>query len=169
MKKMFWVFGFIAALAVSAIAHASEIPTPRGEVVLTISGSIGKTNQNGSAVFDMTQLKAMPKKKYMTSTIWTDGTIVFEGVLLKDVLDNVENSGSKIRAVALNDYAADLTVRDATEDGPIIAYQMNGEPMSVRQKGPLWIVFPYDDNPEYRTEATYAKSVWQLTRLHTSD
>jgi hypothetical protein len=48
--------------------------------------------------------------------------------------------------------------------GTIAASEMNGLPMPVRDKGPLWILHPYDAKPEYRTEAIYSKSIWQLSR-----
>ena len=51
------------------------------------------------------------------------------------------------------------------EGGPIIAYMMNGEEMSVRNKGPLWLVYPYDLNHEYRSEVIYSRSIWQLDRI----
>jgi hypothetical protein len=55
------------------------------------------------------------------------------------------------------------------EDAALIAYAMDGKEMSVRYKGPLWIVYPYDSNANYRTEITYARSVWQLDRIDVRD
>ncbi|MGB1266126.1 MAG: oxidoreductase, partial [Nereida ignava] len=52
-------------------------------------------------------------------------------------------------------------------DGPIIAYKQNGSEMSRRRKGPLWIVYPYDDKKSYQTETVYSRSIWQLDRLIT--
>ncbi|CAN0586856.1 unnamed protein product, partial [Ectocarpus sp. 12 AP-2014] len=59
----------------------------------------------------------------------------------------------------------EVPVEDAVEDGPIIAYLSNGKPMSVREKGPLWIVYPYDSDPKFQTEVIYSRSIWQLDRL----
>ena len=47
----------------------------------------------------------------------------------------------------------------------MIAYERNGAVMSVRDKGPLWIVYPYDSNPDYQTEEIYARSIWQLEKI----
>ena len=41
--------------------------------------------------------------------------------------------------------------------------------MSLRDKGPLWIVYPFDSNPSYSTEVTYARSIWQLDRIEVLD
>lgn len=74
-------------------------------------------------------------------------------------------SGDTIRAVALNDYAVSIPTADAVEGGPIVAYARNGEEMSIRDKGPLWIIYPFDDNETYKTEEYYSRSIWQLDRI----
>ena len=40
-----------------------------------------------------------------------------------------------------------------------------GAPMSVRDKGPLWIVYPYDQNTDYQSEVVFSRSIWQLNRI----
>ena len=37
--------------------------------------------------------------------------------------------------------------------------------MSVRDKGPLFVVFNYDSAAELRSERYYNRSIWQLRRL----
>lgn len=37
--------------------------------------------------------------------------------------------------------------------------------MSVRDKGPLWVIYPYDSDPALQSEVTYARSIWQLVRI----
>jgi hypothetical protein len=41
----------------------------------------------------------------------------------------------------------------------------NGASMTVRDKGPLWIIYPYDARRDYRTEIHYSRSVWQLEQI----
>ncbi|RYH00523.1 oxidoreductase, partial [Salipiger sp. IMCC34102] len=77
----------------------------------------------------------------------------------------LEVDGGTLLATAINDYTVEIPVSDAVEGGPIIAYQMDGAEMQVRDKGPLWIVYPYDDTPEYRSEVIYSRSIWQLDRI----
>jgi len=47
----------------------------------------------------------------------------------------------------------------------IVAYKKNDEYMSLRQLGPLWVIFPFDDFPELQTEENRAASIWQLTHM----
>lgn len=84
---------------------------------------------------------------------------------LATLLKAVGADGAMLRASAINDYAVEIPVEDAVEGGPIVAYLLNGEPMSVRDKGPLWIVYPFDSAPEYQTEQVYSRSIWQLDRI----
>jgi hypothetical protein len=89
----------------------------------------------------------------------------FTGVSLATLLETVGATGETLRAVALNDYAVEIPAGDAVAGGPILAYEMDGAAMSVRDKGPLWIVYPYDLSAEYRTEVVYARSIWQLSEV----
>jgi hypothetical protein len=111
----------------------------------------------------------MPAATIRTSTPWTEGLTEFEGVLLDDVLKAVAASGQKIKAAALNDYVADVDVNTAVSAGAILAYRINGAEISVRDKGPLWIMFPFDAKPELKSEPIYSQSVWQLRKMTVLD
>ncbi|SCZ40561.1 molybdopterin-dependent oxidoreductase [Afifella marina] len=139
--------------------------TPTGDVILRISGKINATNVGDEAHFDLDMLKEMPATTFKTSTIWTEGVNSFTGVSLEDLLDAVEAQGGTLRATAINDYAVQLPVSDATSSGPMVAYEMNGRPMSRRGKGPLWIIYPFDQNSRFQSETIYSRSIWQLDRI----
>ena len=157
---------FLAALAMAVAQVASaDLPRPSGEVLLAVSGAITVTNSDGAALLDREMLEAMDPASFTTTTIWTDGTHSFVGVPLTVLLDRLGAEGSLLRATAINDYTVEIPVSDAVEGGPILAYRMDDRPMSVRDKGPLWIVYPYDSAPEYRSEEIYARSIWQLNRI----
>jgi hypothetical protein len=74
-------------------------------------------------------------------------------------------NGDEMSFVALHDYAVTIPLVDAVEGGPILADTMNGVPMSVRDKGPLWVIYPFDANADYQAEHYYARSIWQLHRI----
>lgn len=159
----------VLGLGLAGQAPAQTLPTPEGPVILTVTGSIGCTNRERAAEFDRKMLQAMDPVTLRTSTLWNDGVQTFTGVRLKTLLERVCATGSQIDAWALNDYWAEIPVTDAVEDGPILAYEQNGKALTVRDKGPLWIIYPYDANPDYQTEVIYTRSVWQLVRLELRD
>lgn len=151
-------------LAAPALAEAS-LAQPAGEPILTVSGAIEAKNSGDTATFDLAMLEAMTPVTIETSTIWTDGVQSFTGVSLKDLLEHLGASGTMLAASALNDYTVEIPVSDAVEGGPILAYAMNGKALSVRDKGPLWVIYPYDAKSEYQTEVIYSRSIWQLAKI----
>ncbi|MEQ5868305.1 molybdopterin-dependent oxidoreductase [Sagittula sp. NFXS13] len=158
----------LAAVALAALspgAFAAGLGDPASEVILTVTGEIATTNRDDAAVFDLDMLTSMNTVTYETETIWTDGVQTFTGVLLSDLMDRLGAEGSSLSAMAINDYAVEIPSSDWVETGPIIAYHQNGAPMSVRDKGPLWIIYPYDDNDAYQSEVIYSRSIWQLDRI----
>lgn len=146
-------------------AGAQDLPAPANDVVLTVTGLISKTNSDGDAVFDVAMLQEMDPIQIETTTIWTEGPQVFEGVLLSRLIDELGAGGSVIAASALNDYTVEIPLSDAVPDGPILAFAQNGAPLSVRDKGPLWVIYPYDSKAEYHSELIYARSIWQVKRM----
>ncbi|MCY0096849.1 molybdopterin-dependent oxidoreductase [Hoeflea ulvae] len=155
----------LAAFTAITNAGSTEMKSPGGEPVLTVSGDIGTGNADGTAAFDMEMLKALPATTFSTSTIWTEGVRQFTGVQLSDLIEAVDADGSTLKATAINDYAVEIPFTDAVDGGPIIAYEIDGKEMSVREKGPLWIVYPYDANGKYRSETVYSRSIWQLNAV----
>ena len=136
-----------------------------GQVLLTINGDIAKMDQGNTAIFDQALLDKLPQEEFATSTIWTQDVKIFSGPTLQGLLDYVGAGAGDIRARALNDYAIDIPRTEVLQNTPIIATRIDGMPFSVREKGPLWIVFPYDREPRFRSELIYALSVWQLAAL----
>lgn len=155
----------LCALVAPLPALAADLPAPQGDVLLTITGAIAHTNDGEAARFDRAMLEAMEPRIFETKTIWTEGVQEFTGVALSDLMAAVGAEGSSIAATAVNDYSVDIPAEDWAEDGPIVAYLANGAPMSLRDKGPLWIVYPYDSKPEYQAEVIYSRSIWQLERI----
>lgn len=146
-----------AVLIAAAPALAQEAP------VLSV------TSDGETRVLTIADLSALPVTSFETSTIWTEGTHAFEGILLADLMEAMEMEGETVVATALNDYAVEIPVAEITDEGPIVAYRMDGAEMSRRGKGPFWILYPFDDVPEFRSETAYSRSVWQLDRLSITD
>ncbi|WP_367846642.1 molybdopterin-dependent oxidoreductase [Rhodoferax sp. WC2427] len=146
-------------------AAAFALDKPAGKVVLTISGAVSQANNGATAVFDMAMLEKLPQKTFTTQTPWYPKPVTFTGPLLRDVLAAAGAKGSKIVAVALNDYKTDIPFDDATRFNPIVAHLLDNKPMSIREKGPLFIVYPFDTAAELRTEMYYNRSAWQLSSL----
>ncbi|WP_425090842.1 molybdopterin-dependent oxidoreductase [Tropicimonas sp. S265A] len=129
------------------------------------------TTETGSdtLALSLADLDAMDQVTFTTTTIWTDGAVTFSGVPLKAVLDRAGAQGTQVEMIALNDYKVVMPLAQIDDTAPIIATRMDGAPMSVRDKGPYWVVFPYDRDPIYQTETIYSFSIWQLNQLKVVD
>lgn len=143
---------------------ARSIPLPMGDPVLTISGKLTNPNRGKTAVFDMTTLEGLGMISIITKTPWTDRT-KFSGVLLDTLMKRIGATGTTLVATALNDYGAELPISDFAAYGPVLATRMNGKFMPIADKGPLFIVYPFDSNPDLTRQTFYGRCVWQLDRM----
>ncbi|WP_218048985.1 molybdopterin-dependent oxidoreductase [Curvivirga aplysinae] len=166
MKKLFNVAVFLISLSiVGPVSVASELPKPTDKVILSVSGQIDKTNKDGHAEFDLAMLDALPQTTLTVETPWTEGNVSFSGPLLRDFLDMVGASGNVIQAKALNDYMVVIPMEDVQEFDVILATSLDGKRLSVRDKGPVWIIYPWNDDEDLRVETYYARSIWQLKSM----
>lgn len=165
MTMMRWFLTSILALGVAGSAPADTLPDPQGQVVLTVSGAISNTNGDGIAEFDMAMLDAMQQRETLTETPWFDGEQTFTGPLLSDIMQVVGAEGSEIRVTAINDFAASMPWSDLADFPTILASRNNGALMSVRDKGPLFVIYPFEEHEELRDEVHFSRSVWQVVSI----
>jgi hypothetical protein len=144
---------------------ANALERPEGRVILTVRGDIATTNEDGQAAFDAAMLAALDGRTIETDTPWHDGAQTFRGPLARSVLEAVGADGETIIASALNDYSAEIPVSDLERYDVILATHLNGERMSVRERGPIFVIYPFDDNPDLHQETIYGRSVWQVNEL----
>lgn len=154
-----------SAALVLVAPGAQALERPKGRVILTVSGRIGIRNAEKTAEFDMDMLAALPQHTFSTKTPWYPEAHQFTGPLLRDVLAAVGAQGKNLRAIALNDYKVDLPVGDALKFNLVLARLMDDKPMPVRDKGPLFLIYPFDADETLRNERYYSRSAWQLKAL----
>ena len=162
-RRLFQASLLLGALTLSAAALALDAPKERP--ILQVSGKIAEKNAGESARFDMKMIEALPQHTFTTSTPWFDKPVKFTGPLLADVLAAVKASGSTVSAVAINDYKINIPVSDANKFKVIVARQIDDKPIPVREKGPLFVVYPFDSASELRNSTYYERSIWQLKAL----
>jgi hypothetical protein len=120
------------------------------------------------AQFDMPALERMKQRTIRTATPWYDQPREFTGPLLRDVLAAAGvpvTAKGLARFTALNDYRVEIPLEDAREHDVIVARLLDGAPMSVRQKGPLFVMYPFDEKPALRTTVYFSRCIWQLRSI----
>lgn len=154
-----------AALCLLPAARVQALDKPAGPVVLTVSGRVRVPNDGAAAQFDMAMLERLPQAGFTTRTPWYAQARKFTGPLLRDVLAAAGADGQVLRAVALNQYWVEIPADDAARHDVIVARLMDDRPMPVRDKGPLFIIYPFDAQPELRNPVYYSRSAWQLRTI----
>jgi len=162
------VMALLAALMIAVLpglADAESLSLPQGRVILTITGDIGETNRDGEALFDAAMLADLDRHMIRTGTPWDDGISEFEGIRVSVLLEAVRASGDMLLITALDGYVVDIPVLDFQIYEAILAWARDGKTMSVREKGPLWLIYPFDSDPALQVELYSVRSVWQIERI----
>lgn len=154
--------------AVAACGPSSALDVAAGPVVLVITGRVRQPNAGTTAQFDMAMLERLPQHSFTTRTPWYASARRFTGPLLRDVLAAAGANGRMLRVTALNDYRVDVPWEDAQRHNLILARLIDGQPMAVRDKGPLFMLYPFDDEPDLRSAIYYSRSAWQLKLIEVS-
>ncbi len=154
-----------AAVPIAWSAPAIALDAPDGAVVLTIHGRIRETNRGDTAVFDIGMLVRLPQTSFTTQTPWFQQPRKFSGPLLRDVIAAVGGDGQRLRAVAINDYHVDIPIDDIHRFDVVLAILLDDKPMTVRDKGPLFVIYPFDRDPVLRNSVYYSRCAWQLKSI----
>lgn len=146
-----------AALAASLLA----LPTfGFAQTVLTV------TNSENSATYTLEELLEMPQTTVVTKNDYVDSATTFQGPSLRSVLETMDiDRNANLKMVALNDFASQVPAEDAFTYDVILAVLRDGEVMSVRDKGPIWVIYPMDENPELQDDVFNGRLVWQLKSI----
>lgn len=155
----------LLSFVVTTQVWAGELSKPVGKVLLTVSGNIENTNEDGKAVFDIASLEKLGAVSFQTTSPWYNGRTTFTGISLQKLMDYVGANGSVVKVTALNDYTTVIPLSDFKKYNVILALKINGEYMRIRDKGPLFIVYPYDSIPELNNQIFYSRSAWQVSSM----
>ena len=167
-SRLFGAFVALGLLAAGA-ASAQHLPEPAGPVVLTIKGSVDKTNRGPfdpfmdglmnshgvtgfqkAATFDVAMLEALGMKSLKVRySDWPKG-YTFEGPLLRDVLTAAGARGSTIRFLGLDGYEPEIPVTDAYNHDAVLAVKADGRYLGIGGRGPVWLVYPRDTDPKLK-------------------
>lgn len=149
-------------LILLGVWNCFSTPLARADtIILTVQGSI----DGAPTDFTRTDLEALEQVELQTGTSVTHGQQVFRGFLLRDLLERLGAEGEEIVARALNDYEIVIPMSDVRDYDVIGALSMDGEALSPRDKGPIWIVYPRDQHEELQDIRFDMRWVWQLHEL----
>jgi hypothetical protein len=155
-------FLMLPALA-AAPPVLADTTAARARPILQVSGRIGAAE---AVRFDLDALEALGRADLVTRTAWTgDAPRRFTGVPLARLLGHVGAQGQMLRAVALNDYAITAPVPELVQHGAFLATRQDDQPLRIRDRGPVWMIFPWSQRPELDVALVRERSIWQLRAI----
>lgn len=117
----------------------------------------------GELRFTRADLEARTWHTIETSNEFISGVGVFRGPLLADVVSLIGRAGAKkARLVAANQFYSEVEIAEFSAFDAILAMEMNGRALSLRDFGPIWVMYPIDDHSELQDSRFNNRLVWQL-------
>ncbi|MDK2126486.1 molybdopterin-dependent oxidoreductase [Parachitinimonas caeni] len=160
--------GFTLAIAVLIAGQAIAVDS----AFLIVTGQIDKADPGCEpapcARFDEARLGALPQQSLTVDIpVWLAGKQQFSGPTMLSVLDAVGARGKHVEFVALNRYKVTIPSSDFADMPVILARRQNGKLLSIRQRGPLWLMYPFAERTPISTaiEPIRQKSIWQVVQV----
>jgi len=150
--------GAFAGIALFAFAGGAL-----AEALLTLSR--GPDDQEVVELFaeDLAELRQVT---IITENAFVDGKVAYRGPLVRDVIDRLGlGEADLLRFTAANDYSIEIPASDFRNYDTIFAMEADGQKLSRREKGPLWLMYPISDNEELRDPIYIHRLIWQVVRI----
>lgn len=147
------------------IVAADTLGTPTGPVVLRVDGKVTTANVETATVFDLAMLKSLGTETFSSKTEWTEGKSTFSGVPLNALIQQVGASGTEILAMAADGYAISIPMADIDRYTVLLIYAIDGKELDPTDKGPLWVMYRWDQMTAEEIEDKSPNAVWQLQQL----
>ncbi|MEM7118180.1 MAG: molybdopterin-dependent oxidoreductase [Chloroflexota bacterium] len=151
-------------VAAASLLPGDAIPAPADEVVLTIDGNIGVTNQGDALAFDMETLESLGLVSFNVYVPWQEERDSFTGVLLSDLLAAAGASeATEITVTAVDGYAPTIKLSDLGDYPVLVATTHRYEQLTPSTLGPTRLIFPYDTFPDM--DFARNNSVWMIDTI----
>lgn len=114
----------------------------------------------------LAELEAMTWTTVVTENEFTDGMVTYRGPLARDVIAGIAlGDFDTLRFTAANDYYIDIPTADLEAYDVILAMEADGERLSRRDKGPLWLMYPISDHSALREPVYSQRLIWQVVEI----
>ena len=157
--------GLLALAAAACLPATRAFAAEAHPVILTISSLAGGADLR----LDRDGMEARGLSFLDVETPWYGGRRHYEGVGMKRLISDAGVTATRdVHLHALNDYSVDIPWSVIDRYDPLLALKRDGEYMAVRDKGPLFLLFPFDNHAEIRTPWFYSRCIWQVDTIAVS-
>lgn len=128
------------------------------------------TTPAGIRKFTLAELEAAGIGKITTKTFWPADDGTYQGPLLAEVLKLAGIDGAAaVRVTALDGFSQVIPRSDWTRWPLMLATRRDGQPLSAREKGPLRIIYPRDQDPVLEDTLYRLRWVWLVRAIEPVD
>ncbi len=153
-KRLSWLY------LLASSAFASGLPAGTDPVLLTVA--VGEELRE----YSLADLQALGTGILETWTPWTERKHVYGGIPLRLL---VQDAGlppdAFVRLRALNGYHVTRPLGGLLEADAFLAFRCDGKLMAVRNKGPVWLLFPFSAQPHLNERDYRMAAVWMLSEI----
>jgi hypothetical protein len=118
--------------------------------------------------YTLSDLKALPVASIETDlpqALQIEGHHVWSGVPLEVIFAALGPHVDQISLDALNDYSVTIPAEDISTYRPILAYSRDGQDIAVRDKGPMIVIYPFDQHAELEQQTYLNRTIWQVSEI----
>lgn len=156
----------LAVFALAWMSAVAQVQPNQERTVLTVSWADG----HGTPVkFSLSALEKLEHKKLVMElppNFGLPGKHEWSGVPLRSVLAAAKiEHFSTMRVVALDGYQVSVPAEDLTRYDPILAYRRDGQYIAIRDRGPLFLLYPFDQYPELQKVLFLNRTIWQASTI----
>ena len=155
----------LGSMALATLPGIASTLQPKA--LLTVSGRIGRVNNDTTNTYDFTEsdFLKLTQSSITTGTSWTP-TSVFVGPLLLNVMQAAGVTSGTLTFKTLDDYSAPIPWEDLVRYGVILAHSQDGKRLNNKRWGPLWTIYPRDQNPvALKGPIAESRFIWQVNRI----
>jgi len=131
--------------------------------------TVSSTSESINATFTQQQLMQLPQHEIKTNLPWTEDSHTYSGPRLEDVLTSLEAKGEWLTLRALDYYSVSVNINKIKKFNPILALKKDDKLLTVRSKGPIWLILPVDSYPELNAALYNDYMVWHLVKIDVED
>ncbi|ART83067.1 molybdopterin-binding protein [Oceanisphaera profunda] len=153
----------LAGILLLLLAQVTQAGTE--PVILSVYGDIQLDENHYQRLdFTLSELQALTQAEVTTSHPWNTKAQHYRGVDLNALFQQLfaQKHITSLNLEALNGFSVMLDWSKINEFSPILAWQEDGQLMSRRNKGPLWLVLPFDQMSKVKQAEFMHYMAWQL-------
>lgn len=168
----------LAGLATAPASTAYAQDGAAGQPILTVTGNIAEANRpafdefadaylkfreksfDKAYEFTLGSLQVLPQKTITAQAEKWPGPVELTGPSLADVLTAAGVSAGAVIVTALDGYAVTYTAEEIAAQDWILAWKVNGKPLSIGGRGPLWLIHSSGSTPA--PDDVEARWIWSV-------